>query len=87
MGGVVGGLTAIAILITGLLYFLGRKTRGGQDDYFEKPNPVYAVSDDCSCKFRLISLRGRRDLIELHQILSSRLILRLTLLNVQTLIT
>lgn len=44
-GSVVGGLTAIAILITGLLYFLKRRSRGDQDDYFEAPNPVYVVSD------------------------------------------
>ena len=48
VGGVVGGLVGIAILIVGLWRFLRRSSRGEQAYYFEKPNPVNMVIDECT---------------------------------------
>lgn len=39
VGGVVGGIAGIAILSVALWYFLKRRPRGRQTNYFEKPAP------------------------------------------------
>lgn len=40
IGGVVGGVAGIAILVLALLYFLKKRSRGGQAYYFDKPSPA-----------------------------------------------
>ena len=40
VGGVVGGVAGIALLVVALLYFLKKRSRGGQAYYFEKPSPA-----------------------------------------------
>jgi len=40
VGGVVGGIAGIALLVLAVWYFFGRKSRGGQAYYFEKPSPA-----------------------------------------------
>jgi len=40
VGGVVGGVAGIAILVLAVLYFLKKRSRGGQAYYFDKPSPA-----------------------------------------------
>jgi len=51
VGGVVGGIAAIAILAIVAWYFLRKRSRGGQAYYFDKPTPADILAGEGLCTF------------------------------------